>query len=236
MNRTGFMNDPLLEAEVAPAYWKNFKTNTLLKSPFFMPNSAMYAGGMYSTARDLAKYISFQFSTHSESNNILLDETSKRMMRTLKIGWKPDYPFVHHRGHWPTGIQSSVYFHPELRVGWVVLANSSDFNIDGLNKFLKNIVKNTFAANHSPNLQEYVGKYELEGGLSMIEIYLKNDKLYSTYMDDLLPDNPFISDGNKRFIVKGNFEHVIDYDFKTDDSGKVKMVRMGQLSWYKKSS
>ena len=234
MTNTGFINTSDLEAELAPAYWKNPKTNSLLKSPFFIANSAMYAGGMYSTARDLTKYISSQFQNNTSNKNSILDETSKEMMRTLKIGWKPAYPFVHHRGHWSTGIQSSVYFHPELKVGWVILSNSSDFDIKELNKFLKKTIKSNFTNNHSANLQQYIGTYELEGSLSMIKIYLKNNRLYSTYLNDLLPDNPLVSDGDKRFIVKGDFDHIIDYDFETDNSGKVKMFRMGQLSWYKK--
>ena len=235
MNNTGFLNELDIEDDVASTYWINPTTRKPQKSPLFQPNSALYPGGMYSSARDLTKYLSSQFNGEFREHNNFLSEYDKRMMQSLKIGWKPDFPFVHHSGHWSTGILGSVYFHPKLNVGWVILVNSSEYDMSALNKLMKSIAHTIAEKRPKPDLKDFVGTYELDGGAKSISLFIKNNKLYSSYLIDFLPDHSLKRENDHRFVVEGDFNHKIEYSFNINSDGQIKMFRMGQLSWYKKS-
>ena len=227
MQFTGFLTEPGLMNQVAKGYRYN-KTNSRFEHiPLFEINSGIYAGGTYSTAKDMTKFISAQF----ESNK-LLSADSRAMMRNLKIGWKPAYPYVLHEGAFPAH-RSIIVFNPESKIGWVILTNGSDIDFNQINGQLAEILTETYRKPLVPTLEKYAGTYRLPGGYGSLEIYLKNDTLYSNYCQELMPGRPMISDGGLRFKVGGKDGYTINYEFIADQNSAVNALRMGQFVWYK---
>ena len=79
----------------------------------------------------------------------------------------------------------------------------------------------------------YTGTYKLAGGSGSLEIYLKNDSLYSTYLKDTIPDRPLIPSGYNQFKGEGKSNYSIGYEFLTNETGEIKVLNMGQLMWTK---
>lgn len=227
MLHSGFLDEPGAKGQVATGYRYNATTGATDPVPYFMPYSAIYAGGMYSTARDMSKFISAQFD-----NNNLLSPESKARMRFSKIGWKPAYPYVLHEGAIP-GYRSIVVFNPENKAGWVILTNVADVDFNQVNGQIAEIVSAIYGKQPAPDIAKFVGTYKLPGGYSELKIFLKNDTLYSTYLDDLLPNKPMLPDGRLRFKVEGPNGHTIGYEFVTDDKNGIGALRLGQSVWYK---
>jgi CubicO group peptidase (beta-lactamase class C family) len=229
MNNTGFIDEAGTGNKLARGYHYDNQKNTFDKAPVFLPNSALYAGGMYSTAIDIAKFISFQFKQNS---NILSDEY-KSMMIAFRIGWKPEYPFVFHEGS-IIGSRTMVAINPKLKLGWVILVNTSDFDFSRINKWFSENLLAFYTQNSNADLSQYVGTYQLSDGSSSLNIYLKNGNLYSTYLSDLFPDSPLSPSGNNRFTVQGAGEHSIGDEFIFEDKPRKIILNLGQLMWTKK--
>ncbi len=156
-----------------------------MKTPVFKPNSALYAGGMYSTATDLAKFISFQFENNSVDANKILSDDNKAMMQAFNIGWKPSYPFVTHEGAM-LGYRCEIAFNPEMKIGWVILTNTTDFDFSRLNDYISRLILPIYSKKSISDLNKFTGTYQLSGGYGSLEIYLRNDSLYSTYLQNVL--------------------------------------------------
>jgi CubicO group peptidase (beta-lactamase class C family) len=229
MTSSGFLNDYGEDTSITKGYWYNSTSRTSLEVPAFKPNSAIYAGGIYSTARDLARYVSLQFENNSSN---VLSEESKSMMRYFKIGWKPAYPFMLHEGSIP-GYKCVVVFNAEAKIGWVALTNTTEFDFNPLNNVIAEITLPMFKNKPISDLKKYTGIYKLNGGYGSLEIFMKNDSLHSTYLKETLQEKPLIPDGANRFKVEGNGEYNIGYEFVINDKSEVKAVKMGQLVWYK---
>ena len=231
MMNSGFLNQYNGKTPLAIGYRYNVITSTSDKLPPFEPHSALYAGGMFSTAGDLAKYISFQFEDDQSIASKVLSADNKAMMRFLKLGWKPAFPFVLHEGSIP-GYRSIIVFHPELKVGWAILTNSMDVDFNQINGSIAEIVTMTFKKSTS-DLKNYVGTYKLPGGYGSLKMYLKNDSLYSTYLEDFLVGKPLVREGDYRFKVEGKNGYNISYEFVADEDSKITALKMGQFVWYK---
>ena len=232
MQNTGFLNEGPGKNLIATGYRYNITATTNDKVPSFEPNSALYAGGMFSTSRDLAKFISFQFSDAKTANPKILSAENRAMMRFLKLGWKPAFPFVLHEGSIP-GYRSIVVFHPELKVGWVILTNSTDVDFNQVNGIIAEIVTSTYKKKIISDLKNYEGTYTLPGGYGSLKMYLKNDSLYSTYLDDLLMENPMLREGDYRFKVEGKNGYNINFEFVPGENESIIALKMGQFVWYK---
>jgi CubicO group peptidase (beta-lactamase class C family) len=232
MNSTGFDTKSLENNLIAKGYYYDEGKKEFLRTPAFKSNSALYAGGMFSTATDLAKYVSFQLQSSVESNKILSEE-NRAMMWAFKIGWKPSYPLVFHEGH-ILGYRSIVTFNSELKFGWVVLTNTNDFEFSRLNEYFNQLLSPVFNKKPLPGLQQYTGIYQLEGGYDRMEIYLRNDSLYSTYLKEIIPEVPLTSTGRNRFKAQGKGNYTVGYEFIQDEKGEIRMLNLGQLKWIKK--
>jgi CubicO group peptidase (beta-lactamase class C family) len=231
MNSTGYLNEPGINARIAKGYRYNSYTSHHDKLPYIMPYSALYPGGMYSTARDMSKYISFQFQNDSRYEEVLSSDT-RAMMRTFKIGWKPAFPYVVHEGALP-GYRSMVAFNPDAKLGWVILTNANDIDFNAINNSFAEILNAAYKKQSNTNLSRYTGTYSLPLGYGSLTISMKNDSLYSSYLQDLLPDKAMLPEGGTRFRVEGSHGYNIGFDFDTDEHGDIISVKMGQLTWYK---
>jgi len=139
MNSTGCITEPGIDSRIAKGYRYNNNTGHHDQLPGYKINSALYAGGMYSTARDLCKYISFQFQNDDARYAKVLSPDSRAMMHLFKIGWKPAYPFVLHEGAFP-GYRSIVVFNPNTKLGWVILTNANDVDFNAINNSFAEIL------------------------------------------------------------------------------------------------
>lgn len=186
-------------------------------------------GGMYSTARDLATFISFQFDSSTEANNILTVE-NRAMMQSFRIGWKPSFPFVFHEGAM-VGHRCEIAFNPELKIGWVILTNTTDFDFSRMNEYFSKLLNAVFDSKTSLGLEKFTGEYVLGGDLDRIKIYLKDGRLYSSYLQNELPKEELIPAGRNKFRGPGKGNYHISYDFVVDANGNVKALNLGQLMW-----
>jgi CubicO group peptidase (beta-lactamase class C family) len=234
MNSTGFDTENLQNTKLAKGYYYNDSTRAFVRTPTFKSNAALYAGGMYSTATDLAKYISFQFDGSAEAKKVLSKE-NRALMQTFKVGWKPNYPFVLHEGSM-LGYRCQVAFNPEIKIGWVILTNTTDFEFSGINNYISKLLMPIYSKQPATNLNKYTGTYKLEGGYDSLRVYLKNDTLYSTYLKDVFVESSLISTGKNKFKsgAKGNYS--IGYEFLQNDDGEIKCLNLGQLMWVKQYS
>jgi len=231
MKNTGFDSENMQDKNLAKGYYYNDSLKDFVKTPAFKSNAAVYAGGLYSTATDLAKYISFQFDNSAVAGSILSKE-NRSMMYTFKIGWKPMYPMVLHEGAM-LGYRSQVAFIPDLKIGWVILTNTTDFEFSKFNEYIGKLVMPVYERKPVADLNKYTGTYRLSGGDDSLRIYLKNGILYSSYLKDVLPETPLISSGNNKFKGHAKGNYTVSYDFISDDSSEIKVLNMGQLMWVK---
>ena len=231
MNNSGFGTESSGNNVIAKGYYYNDSAKDFIKTPVFKANSALYAGGMFSTATDLAKFISFQFEDSPAANKIL-SEKNRAMMQAFKIAWKPSYPFVLHEGAM-LGYRCEITFNPEIKVGWVILTNTTDFDFSGINNNISRLILPIYNKKPVTDLIKYTGTYRLAGGYDSLKIYLKNDSLYSTYLQDILFESPLISTGNNKFKGQGKGNYNIGYEFMSNDNSEIKVLNMGQLMWVK---
>ena len=231
MKSTGFDTENLESKGVAKGYYYSDSAKDVIKTPVFKSNAAIYAGGMYSTATDLAKYISFQFDNSAEAARILSKE-NRSMMHSLKIGWKPLYPLVLHEGAM-LGYRSQVAFIPELKIGWVILTNTTDFEFSKFNEYIGRLIMPYYETKPIADLNKYSGTYRLSGGYDSLRIYVKNGNLYSSYLQDQLPEAPLITTGKNKFKAQGKGNYNIGYEFIAGENSEIKVLNMGQLMWIK---
>jgi CubicO group peptidase (beta-lactamase class C family) len=229
LNNTGFGTVSDQDHVLAMGYSYLNNEQKFIKTPNFYANAMMPAAGMYSTATDLAKFISAQFS----GENGVLSEKSIRMMQSLGIGWQRSYPYVKHEGAM-LGSRIEIVIHPKLELGWAVLTNVTDFDFNRINEYVSSLVLPLFAEKPVSDLNQYVGTYSLVGGADSIKLYLKDGKLYSTYLEHVLPLQPLTFSGNNSLKSSGLNGHEINYNFLSDKNSKISVLNLSQLMWIKK--
>jgi CubicO group peptidase (beta-lactamase class C family) len=145
MGSTGFDTENAGKNDMAKGYFYNDSLRDFIETPVYRSNSAIYAGGMYSTARDLANYLSFQFDNSAEAVKVLSSE-SKAMMYAMKIGWKASYPFVLHEGAM-LGYRCQIAFSPDLKIGWIILTNTTEFQFSRINEYISKLILPVYKKN-----------------------------------------------------------------------------------------
>ena len=232
MNNSGFATESFGNTIIAKGYYYNDSSKDFIKTPVFKANSVTYAGGMYSTATDLAKFVSFQFDNSAQASKIL-SLKSRAMMNTFRIGWKPSYPFVFHEGAM-LGYRCEIAFNPELKIGWVILTNTTDFDFSKINEYFSRLITPIFNKKQVSELDKYTGIYKLEDNSDSLKIYLKEGKLYSSYLQNELPQHALTSSGFNKFKAQEKGNYNIGYEFIANEQGEIEMLNMGQLVWIKR--
>ncbi|WP_165305014.1 serine hydrolase [Pedobacter sp. SYP-B3415] len=213
---------------IATGYSYNNNTVSYIRTPDFIVHASTPAAGMYSTGRDLAKFISAQFPRQQN----LLSQHTIRMMQSLGIGWQRAYPFVKHEGAM-LGARTEVVIHPGHQLGWAVLTNVTDFEFNRLNDYIASLLLPLFTKPPVLDMNDYVGDYYLEGRTDTLRIYQKDGKLYSTYLEDILPDEPLNWAGANTLKATGTNGHPVIYNFVAV-AGKICLLNLDQLTWVKK--
>ena len=152
-------------------------------------------------------------------------------MQQLGIGWLRNYPFIMHEGSM-LGARSEIIFNPELRIGWAVLTNTTDFPFNRINDYIAGLIVPLYVKKPITDPEKYVGTYILKG-YDSLEIYLKDGNLYSTYLHDILPDQPLTFSGNNSLTAKGKDGHDIRYNFIAGPGEEIIALDLNQLLWVK---
>lgn len=216
------------ENRIAQGYRYLNDQKDFVKTPDYYANAMTPASGMYSTARDLAKFISAQFS----DKNVLLSEKSIRMMQSLGIGWQRNYPYLRHEGAM-LGFRCEIVIHPRLEVGWVILTNTTDFEFNRFDQYISSLILPAYAEAPITDQGQYVGKYSLVGGTESIDIYQKEGKLYTTYLADSFPNTTLIFSGNHTMTLEDQAGKSVRFEFIPDKNGKISLLNLNQLMWQK---
>ncbi|HTR80193.1 MAG TPA: serine hydrolase domain-containing protein [Bacteroidota bacterium] len=231
MYSTGFIAPGVDPATLAQGYYYDDSAKALIRAPAFEPNSAIYAGGMYSTAADLAKFIRFQLETGTASN--VLSDEDKAMMQSFHMDWISSYPFLDHDGAM-LGFKCEIVFSPVMNVGWVILTNTTDFDFSGVNNCISRLILPSYRMKPITDSTKFTGTYVLAGGLDSLTISLKDGRLYSTYLEKVFAGVPLVPAGFNRFAERGRGKYNVQYDFVTDDGSNVKALNMDQMMWIKR--
>lgn len=232
MDNSCFYSEPSNIEGVAKGYYYSDSGKDFIRVPVFKPNSVMPAGGMFASANDLAKFISFQFDRNVNETDGVLSSKNKAKMRALSIAWKPSYPFVFHGGAM-LGFRCELALNPEIKLGWVVLTNTTDFDFSRMNRYLSELLVPVFTKQPVTDLRKFAGLYKLDGGYDSLRIYEKDGNIYSTYLQDVLPSIQLIPSGGNTFKGAGKGSYKIGYEFIPDESSEIRLLNMGQLMWVK---
>jgi hypothetical protein len=132
------------------------------------------------------------------------------------------------------GARAEIVIHPKLELGWAVLSNVTDFDFNRINEYVSSLVLPLFAERPVSDLNQYAGTYSLVGDADSVKLYLKDGKLYSTYLERVLPVQPLIFLGNNSLKSSGLNGHEINYNFLIDKNSKISVLNLSQLMWMKR--
>ena len=181
MNDSGFALSEQMKSHFAVGYNSARPDGTYERSSY--PKYGLAAGMLYSTADDLAKYLSLFFSEGPAGGKQVLGSSSLRemMMTVAVIDWKsgstigfsvnpfPDGEQIHYKGGGTAGFSSIVYINYPRKLGMVLLTNTETepFWLGyGLFKKLTPVVTQSLARRRDealmealPTWEKYTGRY-----------------------------------------------------------------------------
>lgn len=204
MKNTSFNLSDEQMKRCATGYAKIEKDTPHFKVPHMEANSYIYAGGLYSTAEDLAHFISLQFSEKPLGDSQIISADGLRMMRrdyfAWDFEWDPYHPAFIAGGTF-FGHQAIIKIIPRLKLGIVILknvytplefGNPSITVMNSILNELKAIYKKP-SLKFNPkniNLHRYVGTYILPGSSAIANLSINNKKLVLTFAEDIDFDFP----------------------------------------------
>jgi CubicO group peptidase (beta-lactamase class C family) len=261
MENSGFMLDEETRSLIAVGHVCNSAQSPFIATPLWEPGCAIYSGGLNSTAEDLARFVSLQFQTASESGEQILSAGSLRRMRTPNsvrhpgrytsygIGWAvvqiEEYDAIEHNGAL-LGHSAHLSAIPDLGLGIVILSNSRNvlFSPDAGKNLAREIYaelvkekksvqpEKTFDPS-SVNLDRYAGKYELPGGFAGMEITHKDGKLFMKIVQDPSFNEPFVPIDWYEFSFETDPARNPALLFQTDTEGEVNSASFLSYSFKK---
>lgn len=184
--------------DISFGYEYNFDTKETRRLPFRSIDATNPAGSINSSARDMAKWITFVMNGGAVNGKRLVsekgyEEWTKPQMKILPngkfnygLGWfLQDWnglKVVQHGGN-IDGFNSLVAMIPEKKLGFVMLTNVS---ASSLGNELMPIVWENILGNPNPiqnvsnsEMQKEVGKYRFEAAKFDLEVQLKDGKLFA---------------------------------------------------------
>lgn len=140
MSNSGVTLDAIDESKLAVGYSRRLPDGSRSALPSIDARGMAAATGVTSSARDLARFVAWQFQLlDGKSNDVLKASTLREMQRlhwidptwtngfglTFMIHKYPDRVLVGHGGAYP-GFRTATFVSPEEKLGVIVLANSLD--------------------------------------------------------------------------------------------------------------
>ena len=198
MKDTGFTLDPEQRKRLATGYVCTGPTVPPLRAPEYQLGCAVYSGGLFTTAEDLARFVSSQFQEDEPEGVRILEAETLRRMRTPQsihrpgihpsygIGWGVvqigGYDAIEHNGAL-LGYHAHVSAVPDLRLGIVALSNTKNFlwRPDACKELARAILADLADAlvgasegdKFDPatvNLSSFEGQYALPGDVAHLEV------------------------------------------------------------------
>jgi CubicO group peptidase (beta-lactamase class C family) len=249
MKNSGFMLDEEQRSRIAVGHVCTGPQSPVTATPLWEPGSAVYSGGLNTTAEDLARFVSLQFQEEPVGSEQILSAGSLRRMRTPRsirhpgkhtsygIGWAvvqiEGCDAIEHNGAL-LGHSAHVSAIPDLKLGLVILSNSRnyffapdacknlarDIHKDLAEKIKSTSPKKTFDP-AAVDLESYTGRYILPGRAAEMEITVRDNKLYMSIAQDPEFNEPFIPVNWFEFAFEADPGRTPILFFQTDKSGKI---------------
>jgi CubicO group peptidase (beta-lactamase class C family) len=211
MNDTGFQLDPEQRSRLARGYVFTGPDTPPLDAPDYDLGCALYSGGLYSTAPDLAKFLSFALDENPAKKPKVLSPASLRRMRTPQsvhrpgvnstygLGWGivriGDHDAIEHNGAL-LGYSAHVSAVPDLGLGIIALSNTKNYlwRPEACKDFARQVLADLADALEgaekvrpfSPaevHFGEYTGRYVLPGETAVLSIFALADGLRVSLKD-----------------------------------------------------
>lgn len=244
MNDSGFLLHKKKSSPVPKGYvYVDSKSKPLI-APEWELGAALYTGGLYSTAEDMAKFLSLQFQDATPGGAQIVSADGLRMMHLESIGWGIGwgrYPVIEHTGG-HLGFYAHVRAIPKLKIGIVALTNSnnplsSDIPFRDIARGILEQLKQAILTGSTPSvfepeqidLNKYVGEYDLPGANSDINIELRNGQLFATLRQDSSFNYTLNPVGKHQFGLKGDTDPW--FYFQADDTGKIISLRFMEFTF-----
>jgi CubicO group peptidase (beta-lactamase class C family) len=248
MHDSGFMLHKKQPSRVPTGYVYLDSESEPIIAPVWELGSALYSGGLFSTAEDMARFLSLQFQDNAPGGAQIISADGLRMMHLESLGWgyvyDPKHKGIHHDGG-HLGYHAYVRAFPTLKIGIVALTNSNnplmnqnpsdDIAIRILEELKQAILADSVPDSFDPDridLKKYVGEYMLPGTQAEIKIELRDDNLSAKLLQDSIFNYMIIPVGINEFGIKGNPEPW--FYFQTDDTGKVKSLKFIEFIFKRK--
>ncbi|UCG52839.1 MAG: beta-lactamase family protein [Candidatus Latescibacterota bacterium] len=220
MGKSGFTFDDADSSRMTVGYVCTGPEAPFLQTPRWMPGCALYSGGLYATAEDLARFVSLQFQDATEKGGQILSTGMLRRMRSPNsvrrpgardsygLGWGvvriADYDAIEHNGAL-VGHGAHVSAIPELELGIVVLSNSRNhmWSAGGCKHLARELYPDLITAigpaeadesvqRETLDLSPYEGRFVLPGGYANIELTKADGRLMMSIIEDPSFDQPMI--------------------------------------------
>jgi CubicO group peptidase (beta-lactamase class C family) len=238
MDHSGFFlqNKKFSSAPIGYVYVDS--TSKTLIAPEWELGAALYTGGLYSTAEDLARFLSLQFQNDTPGELQIISADGLRMMHLESIGWGIGwgrYPVIEHTGG-HLGFYAYIRAIPKLKIGIAALTNShnplsSDLPSRDIAQYLLDQLKQAMLTNPATDvfnpdeidLNQYAGDYHLPGTNSDINIELRKGQLYAILQEDSTFNYPLNPIEKHQFGIEDDTDPW--FTFQVDDEGKIKSLK-----------
>lgn len=124
MDHTGFLDGSARDGILATPYCPSIYDGRLLPAPEWDLGYNLYAGGIYSTSEDLARFLMSQFNSAKRLH--LLEDDSRHLMQFIPITWgftsDSEHRKLEHAGA-HLGSSCFVVLIPDLEIGVVAMTN-----------------------------------------------------------------------------------------------------------------
>lgn len=226
----------------------------LLKAPEWKLGSAIYSGGIYSTASDLAKFLTLWFDVNKGDGENILSKASLELMAPsgsqgdTYLGWGKGWieghsTLSHSGGH--IGYIANATIIPDLNIGVAVLCNTYNpllFN-DPAYEISESIVKELYGyvenqptaenkeVKQNINLEIYDGIYKVSGGNDKIIIVSDATKLNVTVIQERKTKLIFYPLSMKRFYLESDPSKSPILEFNFNKEGKIKSLNFGMFKF-----
>lgn len=208
-----------------------------LVAPRWDLGSALYSGGLSSTAEDLARFLAFQCVAPAGPGRELLPRDAVRRMHRDGMGWgrggSDEHPSITHAGG-HLGYFSYVRAIPSLQLGVAVTTNSllptgptspalalADAVLDQLKATALEAERR--AAEVPVGLDEATGRYALPGGVATLLVEREGEGLLLQLVEDAGFRHPLVRVGPRAFGFADD-PRIPPVSFEVGPSGRVRAV------------
>lgn len=236
MAHSGFDRQNLERFTIANGYIFPDDSRQPLEVPEQESGVAIYAGGMYSTAEDLCKFLSLQFQSDPPGGKQIISADGLRMLQWESMDWAfhwdAEFPALDHGGG-IAGFSSHVIIIPGLKLGVTVLSNTLN-PLDPYNPSQElaweivaelrqhaAVFKDPSRASAEPaHLAGYEGTYILGKNVSRAIVEMKNDSLYLHFDGHERHKTAIIRYAPNKFRYVDDIDRLFPITFEVSEAGK----------------